>query len=288
MNQLFATDAEKRLIPSSGMRGPVPLLIAIMTFVIVVVAAAGLALSNTSAVVKAGVENRYSIQISDGAAKAPAAIAAARKVPEVNRVRQVAPEDLRRTLERWLGPSASEADLPLPAIIDVDLRPGADAGKVGKAIEAAVPGARFIAHRTSLEPLLKALRGLTLLALGLVLLIALASAAAIVLAARGALDTHRATIDVMHGIGAEDQQLVRLFVRQIAIDALSGGVAGAAAAGLVIAFIIGGAGYATLLSGTPPLDWNDALLLLILPIAIALLATQVARGALMKALHERL
>ena len=35
MNQLFATDAEKRLIPSSGMRGPVPLLIAIMTFVIV-------------------------------------------------------------------------------------------------------------------------------------------------------------------------------------------------------------------------------------------------------------
>lgn len=288
MNQLFATDAEKRLIPSSGMRGPVPLLIAIMTFVIVVVAAAGLALSNTSAVVKAGVENRYSIQISDGAARAPAAIAAARKVPEVNRVRQVAPEDLRRTLERWLGPSASEADLPLPAIIDVDLRPGADPGKVGKAIESAVPRARFIAHRTSLEPLLKALRGLTLLALGLVLLIALASAAAIVLAARGALDTHRATIDVMHGIGAEDQQLVRLFVRQIAIDALSGGVAGAAAAGLVIAFIIGGAGYATLLSGTPPLDWNDALLLLILPIGIALLATQVARGALMKALHERL
>ena len=79
MNQLFATDAEKRLIPSSGMRGPVPLLIAIMTFVIVVVAAAGFALSNTSSVVKSGVENRYSIQISDGASKAPAAIAAARR-----------------------------------------------------------------------------------------------------------------------------------------------------------------------------------------------------------------
>ena len=288
MNQLFATDAEKRLIPSSGMRGPVPLLIAIMTFVIVVVAAAGLALSNTSSVVKAGVESRYSIQISDGVSKAPAAIAAARRMPEISRVQQVAPEDLRRTLERWLGPAASEADLPMPAIIDVDLGPGANAANVKKAIESAVPGARFIAHRTSLEPLLKALRGLTLLALGLVLLIAMASAAAIILAARGALDTHRATIDVMHGIGAEDQQLVRLFVRQIAIDALSGGVAGAAAAGLVIALIVGGAGYATLLSGSPPLDWNDALLLLLLPIAIALLATQVARGALMKALRERL
>lgn len=288
MNQMFATDAEKRLIPSSGMRGPVPLLIAIMTFVIVVVAAAGLALANTSAVVKTGVENRYSIQISDGAAKAGAAIAAARRIPGITRVEQVAPEDLRNTLERWLGPAASEADLPMPAIIDVDLRPGTDASKVEKAIESAVPGARFIAHKTSLEPLLKALRGLTFLALGLVLLIALASAAAIVLAARGALDTHRATIEVMHGIGAEDGQLVRLFVRQIAIDALSGGVAGAAAAGLVIAFIVGGAGYATLLSGSPPLDWNDALLLLLLPLAIALLATQVARGALMRALRERL
>lgn len=288
MNQLFATDAEKRLIPSSGMRGPVPLLIAIMTFVIVVVAAAGLALLNTSAVVKAGVENRYSIQISDGAAMAPAAVAAARKLPEVIRAEQVAPKNLRRTLERWLGPAAGEADLPMPAIIDVDLRPGTNSARVKNMIETAVPGARFIAHRTSLEPLLKALRGLTLLALGLVLLIALASGAAIVLAARGALDTHRATIDVMHGIGAEDQQVVRLFVRQIAIDALSGGLAGAATAGLIIALILGGAGYATLLSGSPPLDWNDFLLLLLLPIAIALLATHVARAALMRALRERL
>jgi cell division transport system permease protein len=288
MNQLFATDAEKRLIPASGVRGPVPLLIAIMTFVMVVVAAAGLALANTSSVVKTGVENRYSVQISDGEARAPPAIAAARAQPGVARVHQVPPADLRRTLERWLGPASREADLPIPAIIDVDLRPGADSAKVGAAIEAAVPGARFIAHRSSLDPLLKALRGLTLLALGLVLLIALASAAAIVLAARGALDTHRGTIEVMHGIGATDQQVVRLFVRQIAIDALLGGAAGAAVAGLIIALILGGASTATLLSGAPPLQWNDALLLLALPIAIALLATRVAHGALVRALRDRL
>ena len=288
MNRLFATDSEKRLLPTSGVRGPVPVLIAIMTFVMVVVAAAGLALVNTSSVVKAGVENRYSIQISDGEARAPAAIAVARAQPEVARVQQVPPKDLRRTLERWLGPASSEADLPIPAIVDVDMKPGADPARIGAAIERAVPGARFVAHRSSLEPLLKALRGLTLLALGLVLLIALASAAAIVLAARGALDTNRGTIEVMNGSGATDEQLVRLFVRQIAIDALLGGVAGAAAAGLIIALILGGAGTATLLSGTPPLRWSDALLLVSLPLAIALLATRVARGALIRALRERL
>ena len=288
MSLLFATDAERRLIPASGVRGPVPLLIAIMTFVMVVVASSGLALANTASVLKAGVENRYSIQISDGESKAPAAIAAARGQPGVTRVEQVPPEDLRRTLARWLGPAGQEADLPLPAIIDVDLRPGADAGAIGQAIERAVPGARFVAHRSSLEPLLKALRGLTLLALGLAILIALASAAAVVLAARGALDTHRGTIEVMHGIGATDRQVARLFTRQIAIDALLGGVAGAAVAGLIIALIMGGASTATLLAGSPPLSWRDVLLLAILPFVIAALATLVARIALLRALHERL
>jgi cell division transport system permease protein len=288
MSVWIASEAERRMIPPSGVRGPVPILIAIMTFVMVVVGASGLALANTASVVKSGVEHRYSIQISDGVARAAAAMSVAKAQAGVSRVQQVPPEDLRRTLERWLGPAGREADLPLPAIIDIDLTQGADAARIGQAIEQAVPGARFVAHRHSLEPLLKALRGLTLLALGLVLLIALASAAAVVLAARGALDTHRGTIEVMHGIGATDDQVARLFVRQIAIDALMGGVVGAAIAGLIIALILGGAGTATMLAGTPPIGWDEAVLLAALPIAVALLATLVARSALLRALHDRL
>jgi len=288
MKLLTISEAERRLIPASGIRGPVPLLIAIMTFVMVVVAAAGLALGNTASVVKAGVDNRYSIQIADGSAKASAAITAARAMPGVSRVEQVPPEELRSTLERWLGPAGAEADLPLPVIVDIDLAPGADAAALGKQIERAAPGARFVAHRTSLAPLLDALRGLTLLAFGLVLLIALASAAAIVLAARGALDTHRATIEVMHGIGATDDQVATLFLRQIAVDALFGGIGGAAIAGLILAAILGGASFATSLAGAPPIDWSDAAMLALLPLAVALLATLVARGALVRALRERL
>ena len=288
MSPLAVSEAEKRLIPSSGVRGPVPLLIGIMTFVIVVVAAAGLALANTASIVKSGAENRYSIQIADGGARAPAAIAAARTLPETARVEQVPPDDLRRTLERWLGPAAAEADLPLPVIIDVDLKPGADATAVAKRIERAVPGARFIAHRASLMPLLDALRGLTLLAFGLVILIALASAAAVVLTARASVDTHRSTIEVMHGIGATDEQVARLFLRQIAVDALLGGIAGAAIAGLILGVILGGASFAASLAGSPPLGWADAAVLAFMPLVIALLATLVARVALLRALRERL
>lgn len=288
MKLLSLSEPDRRLIPASGIRGPVPLLIAIMTFVMLVVAAAGLALGNTASVVKSGVENRFSIQISDGSAKAPAAIAAARSARGVSRVAQVPPDELRRTLERWLGPAGAEAGLPLPAIIDVDLAPGTDAAAVARTIEQAVPGARFVAHRASLAPLLDALRGLTLLAFGLVILIALASAAAVILAARGALDTHRATIEVMHGIGATDDQIAALFLRQIAIDALLGGIAGAAVAGLILATILGGASFATSLAGAPPIGWGDAAILALLPFAVALLATLVARGALFRALRERL
>jgi len=288
MNSFAISDADRRLIPSSGLRGPVPLLIAIMTFVMVVVAAAGLALANTGAVIRAGAEHRYSIQIADGAAKAPAAIAAARAQPGVGRVNQVDPAELRRTLERWLGPASAEADLPLPAVIDVDLKPGADPAAVASAIRKAVPSARFVGHRTSLAPLLKALRGLTLLAMGLVLMIALASAAAIVLAARGALDTHRGTIEVMHGIGATDEQITRLFQRKIAVDALAGSLMGGAIAAIVLALLAASASFAGELTGGVSLAPGDLVLLALVPIALTALSTWVARTAVLAALRQTL
>jgi len=173
-------------------------------------------------------------------------------------------------------------------IIDVDLKAGADARAVSAAIARAAPNAAFVAHRSSLAPLLQALTGLTWLSFGLVLLIAAASSAAIILAARGALDTHRTTIEVMHGIGATDAQVARLFLRQIAIDALLGGIAGALAAGIILAAIVGGASFATSLAGGPPLNWGDAAILAGLPFAVAILATLVARQALIRALRQRL
>lgn len=285
---LRLSDAERRLIPSSGLRGPVPLLIGIMSFVMLVVAAAGLALMNSAALVERGIDSRYSIQIVDGAGKAAEAIAAARSEPGVVRAVEVAPRELRRTLERWLGPSATDADLPLPVIVDVELAAGANPAQLAAAVGRAVPGARLVAHRASLEPLLKALAGLTLLTLGLLLLIAVASSAAVVLAARGAIDTHRPTIEVMHGIGATDRQVARLFLRSIAGEALLGAIAGAAVASLILALILGGTDSETLFAGSPPLGLGDIALLALLPLAMALLATAVARTALLRALADRL
>jgi cell division transport system permease protein len=140
-----------------------------------------------------------------------------------------------------------------------------------------------------LRPMLRAIHSMTWLAFALVFLIALATAAAVVLAARGALDTNRATIDVMHGIGATDAQVARLFQRRIALDSLTGGVAGALAAGAVLLLIAGGrALWMEDFAGGPLLDLGDLLLLAALPLIGTVVATLVARQAVLRALRSAL
>jgi cell division transport system permease protein len=289
LDWLAASPAERRLLPGGRLQGPTPYVIAIMMFVMVVIAAAGLALANAAGVVAQGVESRFSVQIADGAAKAPLAVRTLAGAPGVAAVRPVPESEMRETLERWLGPAGAKADLPLPALIDVDLKPGASPQAIAARVEKAVPGARFVAHEVMLAPMLRAIRSLTWLAFALVLLIAAATAAAVVLAARGALDTNRSTIEVMHGIGATDDQVARLFQRKIALDSLTGGLAGAAAAGLVLLLVAGGrAVWVEDFAGGPLLEFGDLLLLAALPLIGTAVATLVARQAVLRALRSAL
>jgi cell division transport system permease protein len=117
----------------------------------------------------------------------------------------------------------------------------------------------------------------------------LATAAAVILAARGALDTNRSTIEVMHGIGATDEQVTKLFQRRIALDALAGGALGAAAALLVLLLVLGGStSLVAELAGGTVLRGRDWVLLALLPLAAAVLATVVARTAVTRALRTAL
>lgn len=286
---LLASPTDRRLLPGGRLQGPTAYVIAIMMFVMVVIAAAGLVLVNAAELVARGVESRYSVQIADGASKAALATRALEKTPGVAAIRPVPESEMRRTLERWLGPAGAQADLPLPALIDVDLEPGASDANVAAQVERAVPGARLIAHKAMLGPVLQALRSLTWLAFALVTLIALATAAAVVLAARGALDTNRPTIEVMHGVGATDGQVARLFQRRIALDALAGGLAGAGAAGLVLLLVAGGRGiWFDDFVGGALLGAGDIAILASLPLLGTALATLVARLAVLRALRESL
>ena len=286
---LFAAGSERRLLEGGRLRGATPWVIAIMSFSIVIVAAAGLALASTAGLVARSTEHRFAVQVPGGGNALGPVLRAVQTAPGVVSSQAVPEREMRRTLARWLGPqAAANGDLPVPALINFDLRPGADLTAVERRVRAVAPQASISAHGTSLRPLLQSLRTLQWLALGLVLLLGTAAAAAVVLATRGALDTHGSTIQVMHGIGATDVQLTHLFQRKIAIDALVGSFAGAGAAALVLLLVATGASFAGELTGGAGLGLRDFAILLSLPLALTILATWVARAAVLSALRRSL
>lgn len=288
LSWLFASAADRRLLGGDRLRGPTPWVIAIMSFSIVIIAATGLALANTAGVLTRAIEARYSVEVPDAAARLDSIAAAVRSAPGVISVEAVPQSEMRKTLERWLGAEAQSQDLPVPALVNFNVRRGADLKPIEQRVQAVAPDARISAHRESLAPLLHSLRLLQWVALGLVLLLSGAAAAAVVLAARGALDTHRFTIEVMHGIGATDLQLTHLFQRRIAIEAIVGSAGGAAAAAIILLFLTTGASFAGELTGGALLSALDIVILLLLPIALTVLATWVARTAVLAALRQTL
>jgi cell division transport system permease protein len=285
---LFVPPADRRLLGASRFRGPTPWVIAIMSFSILIIAATGLALASTAGSLTEAIQSRYAVEVPNGGENLDAIVSVLKSAPGVTSVEPVPESDMRQTLERWLGSAADSADLPVPALVNFDTRRGADVASIEKRVAAVAPTARISAHGDRVAPLLRSIRALQWLSFGLVLLLSAAAAAAVVLAARGALDTHRFTIEVMHGIGATDLQLTHIFQRKIALDALVGSVAGAAAGALVIVLLASGASFVGELTGGASLSLLDMLVLLLLPFGLTALATWVARIAVLAALRETL
>ncbi len=288
--------AEARLLQEGRRASPMPWVIAIMMFLTVLAAAAGLALGNAAATLDASLQGRLTVQISEASAvireaRVRRAVAELRGLAAVSDVRIVPEEQLTEMLAPWLGEDALEPDLPLPALIDVELRQATpeDVALITQTITDAVPGARVDANAQWLAPLAGLLRSLEWLAIALVLLMAIATSATVVLAARAALNTHRSTIEVMHLLGATDAQVARLFQRRIALDALFGGAAGLGA-GLLVLLLLGGrvSDIGSELLGSAGLGWGEWLILLALPLLGALLATLCARVTVMRTLSRAL
>ena len=288
LNWLFASPAERRLLGEARLRGPTAWVVAIMSFSIMIIAAAGLALANTAGVLSSAIQARYSVEVPGGGVNLDPLLRAVRSAPGVKSAEAVPESEMRHTLERWLGPAANSPDLPVPALVNFDVQAGADLAAIQKRVRTVAPQASITAHSQAVGPLLKSLRVLQWVAFGLVLLLSGAACAAVVLAARGALDTHRFTIEVMHGIGATDEQVTHLFQRKIAIDAFIGSIVGAAVAALVLLALSAGASFAGELTGGATLGVLDLISLARLPLVLTIIATWVARTAVLAALRQAL
>jgi cell division transport system permease protein len=291
--------AADRLVPHSQLAGPMPWVIAIMIALTVIAVGTGLALRNLGANAGTEIAGGLTVQILEGAPaererQAQAAVAQLRTREDVAQIRRVPEDELNALLEPWLGKEALTGDeaIPVPALIDVQLRgPVTDRrlAELRASLTASVPAARIDAQAGWLGPVFDALASLQWLALGLVVLLAGTSAAAVWLAARSALGSNRETIEVIHLLGATDGQIARLFERSIGLDAGIGGLAGLAL-GAGALWLLGGQ-FARLGSsmvaggGLGPLDWA---LLAAVPLAGVVLAMFTARLTVLGSLRRML
>ncbi len=286
---------DRRLIPEGRLSGPMPWVIAIMIFLTVLAAAAGLALVQAASDVSDELSSRVTVQIVEADAdmrsdQSGVVAARLRNMAMVEQVRALPQQEIEELLEPWLGTQDLAQDIPLPALIDVQLDRQAGEqvlARLQQAVAPVAPNARVEPSSGYIAPVITLVRSLQWVAFGLVALLALATAISVIIAARSALNTHRETIDVVHLLGGTDQQITRLFQRRIALDALLGGMIGlVAGAGLIWLISTQVSALESGLVGSLGLSVISWLIIALIPIMGMLLAMVTARMTVMGALKK--
>lgn len=294
----FRSDRAGQLVPQSRLAGPMPWVIAIMVALTTIAAAGGLALANLASAARAELSGGLTVQIIEAGQverdrQAELAVSLLANLDGVASARRVPDEELAALIEPWLGDAGAVGDaVPIPALLDVRL-----AGPVtSQRLEALrlmladnVPAARVDTQASWLAPVFSAILSLQWLALGLALLLAVTSAAAVWLASRSALGANRETIEIVHLLGGTDSQIAQIFQRSVGLDAFLGGIVGLAF-GMAAIFLLGSQ-FAALGSGMIAgggLGWKDWLIVAGIPLAGVAIAMFTARITVLSALRKML
>lgn len=279
-----------RLLPQTRFGGPIPWVIAILIALVVIAAAGGLALRNLADNARADLSDAVTVQIAEAdaqarAAQTEAAAEALGNSPLVTSLRVVPQDELEALLEPWLGSAAASEDVPIPALIDVELTRRASAQEIAQlqgvldtALEPLGGTARIDAQSEWLRPVYDALAAMQYLALALIALVGFATAAAVWLTARSAFANHRETVEIIHLLGGTDAQVTRIFQRSVLRDAAFGSLVGLVL-GLGAVWLLGRQ-FAALDSGMiggGGLNWSDWAVIAAIPLGGVLLALITGR-----------
>lgn len=214
-------------------------------------------------------------------------------IPGINSVERVSEEELKTLLATWLGSAESVGELPLPVVLDVTMDDeaieGMDYDSLEKTLALMVPRIEVDAHERWVAAFAQfsatAQYVLTLLSA----LIIGSIAVMIAFTSRASLKLHARTVYLLHAIGAEDEYITRQFQKEACKLALPGAFLGGAFAGILywaIGMYIASLPHA----GLPSLTLTNAhmALMVIMPLACALVAWLVARVSVVKQLQATL
>jgi cell division transport system permease protein len=283
-----------RILPREEGAASLDLVIVVMAFLAALALGGVLVTESTVATWQSGLTGRLTVQIlpQDGSvpeAEVAAALGVLRATGGIASVRELTQADNLALVEPWLGRDAVVAALPFPRLIDVALAPGAtpDLTALERRLKTVSPHAVIDDHGRWLSRLRAVAGTVTVSALAVLLLIAVATAATVAFATRAGLAAHRDIVQLLHLMGAQDRFIARAFEWHSALAAFLASLLGASIAA-VLFFAAGRLDQLGLVSFLPPLAIPAGELpwLALVPLSASFIAWATARVAVLAALHE--
>jgi len=266
-----------------------PWLVAFMVYFAALALVSGMALHKLIERWDSGLTGQWTVEIpapdlagnaTEQSARIERILALLKETAGVTSAAQLARGEIAELLEPWLGSSALDEDLPLPALIAVTVDDGSppDLDALAAEIGRIAPRALLDDHQRWLGRLLDLARSMQAVTAVILALIALCAVLAIVFVTRTGLSVHQKAIELLHLMGAHDGYIARQFQRHALKLGLRGGVVGVVLALLTVLPVghLIGRMENTLLAGLAlsPVEWG---LLALLPAVTALIAMVTAR-----------
>ena len=267
-----------------------PWIVALMVFLGALMFAGAMVVSDTIDSWDSTLTGRMTVQVPKDSATDAATgtlVTLLSATPGVTAVRPVPANEARALLVPWLGEEVLDSGLPIPALIDVELAAGArlDASLLTARLSQSVPGTTVDDHRVWLSALINLGRAIEILAFIILGLIASSAIVAVIFTTRSGLAVHAAIIELLHQMGAHDTYIAGQFQIQAMKLSLRGGIAGTAAAAIVLlAFAWVGRGIDAAFLPPVTLTIAEWITLLIVPAGAVAIAMFTARVTVMRAL----
>jgi cell division transport system permease protein len=288
------------ILPREKGAAPLDVVIAVMAFLAALALGASLIAQRTAQGWQAGLSDRLTVQILLPVNGAPgpgldqetqAALSVLRATPGIAHAAPLTQEQTLSLVQPWLGADALVADLPLPRLIDAKITPGSEVDLVtlNRQLKQAAPDSLLDDHARWISRLKGLAEGITWSAYGILLLIAIATAAAVSFATRAGLEAHREMVELLHQMGAQSNFIARAFERHYFVSTLGAAAAGAALA--AVGFLAaGGLEFAGIeaVPFLPPLALrlSEVPWLLAVPAVSGLIALATARLSVLSVLRE--
>ena len=279
------------VLPRDKGAAPLDFVIAVMAFLAALALGASLIADRAALGWQSGLAAKLTVQIlppEQGDAKGGldaetnAVLNVLAATPGIAHAALLSDADTNALVAPWIGKDGLTADIPLPRLIDASVTPGAavDIPALTAELKKAAPHALLDDHSRWMARLGALADTVRYSAYGILLLIALATAAAVSFATRAGLDAHHEMVALLHQMGARAGFIARAVEWHYLVSALLAALLGTV---LATIFFLAAGGLEVFgveaVPFLPPLSlkWIEIPWLLTVPVVTALIAWATAR-----------